>query len=82
MASTEFSAPTLGYCETHIQYGDHEVTKVRLGVMRNLCADVILGHNVLRQHSYLEMKFGGPRLQFYRRQCQPIQGGEHTGLIH
>jgi hypothetical protein len=60
MAFTEFSAPTLGDCETHNQYGDHEVTKVKLGVMGNLCADVILGHNVLRQLSYLEMKFGGP----------------------
>lgn len=37
-------------------------SKIKLSVMKNLCCEVILGHNFLQHHSYIEIPFGGLKL--------------------
>ena len=60
MAATDLSLNIAGTCKTTIQYGEHEKFAVCLGVIDKLCADVIIGHDVLKRHDSLQIKFGGP----------------------
>ena len=62
MASTEITMSTLGTCCTAlIQYGDYDRFEVKLGVIDKLCADVILGLDILEGHESVELRFGGPK---------------------
>ena len=60
MASTDLAMNVAGMCTTTIQYGDHGRFEVELGVIDRLCADVIIGHDILKRHEKLEIRFGGP----------------------
>ena len=51
----------MGACTAMIQYGEHDAFDGKLGVIDNLCVDVIIGHDILRKHEKLEIRFGGPR---------------------
>ena len=60
MASTSLTSKVLGVCEARIQLPDAKVyDPVTLSVMQDLCCDVILGHNFLKQHSIISIPFGG-----------------------
>ena len=60
MASTSLTSKVLGICEARIQLSDEKVyDPVTLSVMQDLCCDVILGHNFLKQHSVVSIPFGG-----------------------
>ena len=61
MASMNLSMNVMGACTATIQYGEHELFETKLGVIDNLCADLIIGHDILRKHEKLEINFGGPR---------------------
>ena len=61
MASTTHTSKVHGYCLATIQLPEHCYTDVKLTVLPDLCADVILGHDVLHQHSSVEIPFGGSR---------------------
>ena len=61
MASTVHTSKVHGYCVVTIQLPEHTYTDVRLTVLPDLCADVILGHDVLNQHTSVEIPFGGSR---------------------
>jgi len=64
MASTSLRTSAHGYCIVELEVKSYTYRNVRVLVLRDLCADVILGHNVLRQHVSVEIPFGGdkPRL--------------------
>lgn len=38
---------------------EHEYIKAKLAVLTDLCADVVIGHDILCQHSHIYMDFGG-----------------------
>lgn len=48
-----------GICFPTIEMGGYVYKRVPLLIIENLCADVIIGHDLLRKHSYIEMNFGG-----------------------
>uniref|UniRef100_A0A8C4WTX5 ribonuclease H n=1 Tax=Eptatretus burgeri TaxID=7764 RepID=A0A8C4WTX5_EPTBU len=64
MASTSLQSSVRGYCNVELDVKGYTYRDVRVLVLRDLCADVILGHNVLKQHTSVEIPFGGnkPRL--------------------
>ena len=62
MAATDLSLSIAGTCTTTIQYGEHVQYKATLGVIDKLCADVVMGHDILRRHEFLQIKFGGPEV--------------------
>src|SRR5436190_20937058 len=59
MASTCLSADIKGYVETDLSLNGHDYTNLKLSVLPKLCADVLLGHDVLCQHSHVDLEFGG-----------------------
>ncbi|XP_050505365.1 uncharacterized protein LOC126883744 [Diabrotica virgifera virgifera] len=61
MASMSFSANIQGYCLINIQVDKEKYDQTKVLVLSNLCTDVILGQDIMKQHESLEVKFGGPR---------------------
>ncbi|XP_059053675.1 uncharacterized protein LOC131847961 [Achroia grisella] len=61
LASLNHTSPVNCYCNATLQLNNHSYDNVKLLVVRNLCADIILGHDLLKAHHSLELKFGGPR---------------------
>lgn len=46
---------------TTIKLGQHYYKQTSLLFVNNLCADVILGHDILKDHSSLELQLGGSK---------------------
>ncbi|XP_054266993.1 uncharacterized protein LOC128989150 [Macrosteles quadrilineatus] len=64
MASTSHVSSTLGHCTVDMVCDGHEYPLTKLLILTDLCADVVIGHDILRQHSAVELNFGGKRPPF------------------
>ena len=64
MASTTLSKKTEGLCCVSMKYKDREYKNVKLSLLPHMCADVILGHDSLNQHSEVFIPFEGDGLLF------------------
>ena len=65
MATSSLSCRVIGYCMVNLELKENFYSKIKLLVMKNLCCEVVLGHNFLNRHSHLTIPFGGtkPALQ-------------------
>ena len=65
MATLSLFCRVIGYCIVTLELKENFYSKIKLLVMRNLCREVVLGHNFLNQHFHLTILFGGtkPALQ-------------------
>lgn len=61
LASTSHMAFINGLCHVTVKLNNHIYKRQPLLIVNNLCADVILGHDLLRNHKALELEFGGDR---------------------
>lgn len=61
MASTSLSKPISNYCVAHLELLGHHYATTKFSVLPDLCANVIVGHDLLKQHSELKVSFGGTR---------------------
>ncbi|XP_068238623.1 uncharacterized protein [Palaemon carinicauda] len=61
MADASLSSKVLGLCCVDVELQGQIYPSVKLKVLPALCSDVILGHEFLKNHSALEMDFGGAR---------------------
>ena len=61
LASGECSSQVVGACYVTIVVHDQKYENIKLSVMRNLVADVILGESFMKQHSSIIFKFGGEK---------------------
>ena len=59
LASSSSSAQVLGYCTVDIKHQDAVYKKFKLGIIANLCADIILGIDFQSLHSSLQIKYKG-----------------------
>ncbi|XP_076814961.1 uncharacterized protein LOC143461082 [Clavelina lepadiformis] len=59
MAQSSLRCTMLGSCTTNIVINNRKYEKVQLGVMDNLCSDVILGQAFQKRHNRLIIKYGG-----------------------
>lgn len=59
MASTHLSCITRGHVYACIQYKNTTYDRVKLSLLNNLCADVILGISFLSQHKHVVIPFNG-----------------------
>ncbi|XP_045457867.1 uncharacterized protein LOC123668118 [Melitaea cinxia] len=50
-----------GLCYATIQIGEHIYQHQPLLIVGDLCADVIIGHDILGKHSSFELQFGGDK---------------------
>ena len=58
MASTSLTKKTQGHCIASLTYKDRQYTQ-KLSLLPDLCADVILGHDFMSQHSEICFPFNG-----------------------
>lgn len=61
MASTSLRSKTAGQCMVNLQIRAHVHENVRLCVLPDLCADIIIGQDIMKKHSSIEVEFGGPK---------------------
>ena len=59
MASTNLNATTVGYCHVDLEISNYKHTNIKLSIIRDLCADLVIGHDVLGKHSKVVVNFGG-----------------------
>lgn len=62
MASSDLRSIADGVCFVDLKYQNHEEKNARLIVLAKLCADIIIGHDILQKHSSVELRFDGPKL--------------------
>lgn len=61
MASTALSSSIVGHCFVNLNLQEHSYVHTRLAVLSDLCADMIIGHDLLKQHSQIQVNFGGSK---------------------
>ena len=61
MANSSLVSPIKGRCMADINLLGELYTNTCLSVMPDLCCDVILGRDLMSQHSSVTVNFGGPR---------------------
>ena len=59
MAATSLSAQTTGVCDVNLKVNRREYNGVRLTVLPQLCADVILGQDFQKLHDSVTLQYGG-----------------------
>ncbi|KAL0839392.1 hypothetical protein ABMA28_016120 [Loxostege sticticalis] len=59
LASLSHTSIVEGSCTATLKIDKHTYSKRNLLIVNNLCADVIIGHDILRTHSALILDFGG-----------------------
>lgn len=62
MASISLSTEIKGFVLADLSLVGHEYRNLKLSILPNLCADILIGHDVLKQHSKLNLSFGGKKL--------------------
>lgn len=58
MASTSLCSNITGYCIVDMILKEHDYIKAKLAVLTDLCADIVIGHDILSQHYQIFMDFG------------------------
>ncbi|XP_072384754.1 uncharacterized protein [Diabrotica undecimpunctata] len=62
MASTALRTTISGHCFVNLEINEHSYKNVKLSIIQDLCADVVIGHDLLKQHSSLEITFAGSKI--------------------
>ena len=61
MALTTMNTSITGCCTTTLALGDNVYNGIRLNVLKDLCSDIILGHNFQKLHKSLTIDMGGTK---------------------
>ena len=61
MALTTMNTSITGCCTITLTLGDNVYNGIRLSVLKDLCNDVILGHNFQNLHKSLTIDMGGTK---------------------
>lgn len=61
MASTSLWTNVEGFICVKLEIGEHTYTNCKLTVLKELCSDVLIGHDTLRAHSNILLNFGGDK---------------------
>lgn len=48
-----------GQCKIDLCLQGHKYEEITVSILPNLCSDLIVGHDILRRHSYIQVQFGG-----------------------
>ena len=60
MATNDHCSLTQGHVNVELKYEEKQYNSVKLSILPNLCSDIILGHDFLKQHEKIEIPFEGP----------------------
>ena len=58
MTLSTMNTTILGYWEIDLKLNGHDYKNVRLSLLKDLCSDVILGHDFQKQHQHLKFNLG------------------------
>ena len=72
MALTSLNTNVTGYCLTDITLNQHTYPSVRLGVLKDLCSDIILGQDFQKQHKSIIIECGGPKPELVIPKSTPV----------
>ncbi|GFT05383.1 retrovirus-related Pol polyprotein from transposon opus [Trichonephila clavipes] len=61
MANSYMVTETEGVCKVNLKIENFTYQNVELLVMKDLCSDVLIGHDILNRHSSVEIEFDGNR---------------------
>ncbi|GFY16815.1 retrovirus-related Pol polyprotein from transposon opus [Trichonephila clavipes] len=61
MANSSMVTETDGVCKVNLKIENFTYQNVELLVMKDLCSDVLIGHDILNRHSSVEIGFDGNR---------------------
>ncbi|GFU66208.1 retrovirus-related Pol polyprotein from transposon opus, partial [Trichonephila clavipes] len=61
MANSSMVTETEGVCKVNLKIENFTYQNVELLVMKDLCSDVLIGHDILNRHSSVEIGFDGNR---------------------
>ena len=61
MALPSIKTCVIGYCFVNINLNQRTYSSVRLGVLKDLCSDIILGQDFQKQHKSVIFEFGGTK---------------------
>lgn len=61
MANSSLSTDITGRCNVEIEIEGHTYNNSTMLIMKNLCSEAIIGHDVLRSHSSVNITFHGRR---------------------
>lgn len=61
LATTNHVSHVEGTCTVTLKLDPHTYKDVELLIVSNLCADIIIGYDILKDHSKMEVNFGGTR---------------------
>ena len=59
MALSTMNTTLLGYCEIDLKLNGHGYMNVRISLLRDLCSDVLLGHDFQKEHQHRKFNLGG-----------------------
>ena len=59
MASTKHTTKTMGHVYINFQYNNTAYENIKLAILPELCADILLGHDFLEKHEGVEIPFQG-----------------------
>ena len=78
MASSSLSKTTLGVCRVNLSLNGHEYTDVKLSILPDLCADIILGLDFQQKHASVTLEYGGnlPPLTFCGLSTMTVEAPE------
>ena len=71
MASTSMESSISGQCNVTTEVNGKKYQKVRLDILKNLCSDVIPGHDFQNQHKNLIFRYGGSKEDLIITRCFP-----------
>lgn len=61
MANSSMTSEIAGRCIVSIEVQAHHYERIEVLVMKNLCADFLIGHDILKYHSSLIINFSGDK---------------------
>ncbi|CAI6371236.1 unnamed protein product [Macrosiphum euphorbiae] len=61
LATTTYSSNLKGYVLVDLLLQEHTYKNLKLSILPKLCSDILIGHDVLRTHSSIDLTFGGPK---------------------
>lgn len=64
MATNSLNSKTQGHVIVNMIFKDFEYDHVKLSALPNLCTEVVLGDDFLKNHEKVEIPFNGTRTQF------------------
>lgn len=72
MALTSLTTKVLGHCYVNIKIGHHSYQSVRIGVLKDLCSDIILGQDFQKKLKSVVIEYGGKKPELKIPNITPV----------